>query len=71
MTAELVCVFARTLTGHNRFTNRPADHQGGPRKGSASSTVDELLAKKALEIAPINYLRGRSIHDAVVIVAHD
>jgi PhoH-like ATPase len=31
-------------------------------------TVESLLQSKTLEIAPINYLRGRSIHDAAIIV---
>ena len=30
--------------------------------------VEDLLDNRVLEIAPINYLRGRSIHDAVIIV---
>jgi PhoH-like ATPase len=35
---------------------------------ASGPTVDELLANRTLEISPINYLRGRSIHDAVIIV---
>jgi PhoH-like ATPase len=36
--------------------------------GAPNVGVDDLLAKNVLKISPINYLRGRSIHDAVVIV---
>jgi len=59
----------RKLSGSGRFTNRPADHQGERRDAAANvPTVADLLAKNVIEIAPINYLRGRSIHDAVLIV---
>lgn len=61
----------RRLAGSNRFTNRPAEPQPDRRDTPASpgsATIEDLLAKNVLEISPINYLRGRSIHDAVVIV---
>jgi PhoH-like ATPase len=61
----------RRLHGNSRWSNPIADHQ--PEKGERrdtppSVTVEHLLQTNALEIAPINYLRGRSIHDAVIIV---
>jgi PhoH-like ATPase len=58
----------RRLSGTSRFTNRAADQDGGGHSGAPNVGVDDLLAKNVLEISPINYLRGRSIHDAVVIV---
>ena len=71
----------RRLAGGSRFSNRPADPQGdrretrepreslsGQSSAASTATIEELLAKNVLEIFPINYLRGRSIHDAVVIV---
>ncbi len=58
----------RRMNGLARFTNQPAEHQADRREAHAAPTVEELLAKNVLEVAPINYLRGRSIHDAVVIV---
>jgi PhoH-like ATPase len=60
----------RRLVGPGRFTNQPNEQQPSGREGSApiAATVDDLLAQNVLEISPINYLRGRSIHDAVVIV---
>ncbi len=61
----------RRLHGPARWTNQIAEHQGDRREvgaPAAGPTVEELIAKHALEIAPINYLRGRSIHDAVIIV---
>jgi len=57
----------RRLSGTNRFSNQVGE-QHGERRDGASPTVEDLLARNVLEIAPINYLRGRSIHDAVVIV---
>ena len=56
----------RRLSGAARFTNQPGD--GDRANGSPSATIEDLLARNALEISPINYLRGRSIHDTVVIV---
>ena len=58
----------RRMSGNGRFTNQMAESPADRRDGVPPATVEELLAKNALEIAPINYLRGRSIHDAVVIV---
>jgi len=58
----------RRMSGNGRFTNQMAETPADRREGHSPATVEELLAKNALEIAPINYLRGRSIHDAVVIV---
>jgi len=62
----------RRLHGGTRWTNQIAEHQGDkahtPPPPSTGPTVEELLASRALEISPINYLRGRSIHDAVIIV---
>lgn len=52
----------------SRFTNHAIEQQGERREGGNTVTVEDLLARNVLEIAPINYLRGRSIHDAVVIV---
>jgi PhoH-like ATPase len=61
----------RRLHGGTRWTNPLSDHQsdkGEKRDTPPSVTVEHLLQTNALEIAPINYLRGRSIHDAVIIV---
>ena len=58
----------RRLSGSARFTNQPGDHHGDRANGAPSATIEDLLARNVLEISPINYLRGRSIHDAVVIV---
>jgi len=61
----------RRLHGAPRWTNQLADHQGEKgdrREAGAHPSVEQLLAANVLEIAPINYLRGRSIHDAVIIV---
>jgi PhoH-like ATPase len=57
----------RRLSGSARFTNQPGDHNERTN-GATSATIEDLLARNVLEISPINYLRGRSIHDAVVIV---
>ena len=56
----------RRLHGTSRWTHQVGDH--ADRRESAHPTVEHLLQSKALEIAPINYLRGRSIHDTVIIV---
>jgi len=59
----------RRMGNGSRFSNSVADPPGERGNGGgASVTVEDLLARNILEIAPINYLRGRSIHDAVVIV---
>lgn len=58
----------RRMAGPARFTNQLAEHQADRRDTGPTSTVEDLLSRNVLEIAPINYLRGRSIHDAVVIV---
>ncbi len=58
----------RRLSGNGRFANHMAESSADRRDGASSASVEELLAKGILDIAPINYLRGRSIHDAVVIV---
>jgi PhoH-like ATPase len=59
----------RRLHGPSRFTNQIADQHGERREPAGGHpSVDDMLASRALEIAPINYLRGRSIHDAVIIV---
>ena len=61
----------RRMGNGSRFSNSVADQHGERHAGNgggASATVEDLLARNILEIAPINYLRGRSIHDAVVIV---
>lgn len=61
----------RRLHGGSRWTNPLADHQadkGERRESPPSVTVEHLLQTGALEISPINYLRGRSIHDAVIVV---
>ncbi len=61
----------RRLHGGARWTNPLADHQaerGERREAAPSVTVEHLLQTNALEISPINYLRGRSIHDAIIIV---
>ena len=57
----------RRLHGSARFTNHVAD-AGGERRDAPHPTVEALLQSKTLEIAPINYLRGRSIHDTAIIV---
>jgi PhoH-like ATPase len=57
----------RRLHGGGRWTNQMADHHG-ERKDVTHPTVEHLLESKTLEIAPINYLRGRSIHDTAIIV---
>lgn len=58
----------RRLHGSARFTNHVADSHGDGRKDAPHPTVEALLQSKTLEIAPINYLRGRSIHDTAIIV---
>ena len=58
----------KRLSGSARFTNQPGDTQNERRDGQPSATIEDLLSRNILEISPINYLRGRSIHDAVVIV---
>jgi len=58
----------RRLSGNGRFTNHLGEAPADRRDGAPPASVEELLAKNVLEIAPINYLRGRSIHDAAVIV---
>jgi PhoH-like ATPase len=58
----------RRLHGSARFTNQVADSNGDSRKDAPHPTVEALLQSKTLEIAPINYLRGRSIHDTAIIV---
>ncbi|MCX6550889.1 MAG: PhoH family protein [Acidobacteria bacterium] len=60
----------RRLHGSTPWTNRVADHhvEKGEKKEPSHPTVENLLQSKVLEIAPINYLRGRSIHDAAIIV---
>lgn len=60
----------RRLNGGTRWTNQLSEHQGDKAHAPvpAGPTVDELLSNHVLEISPINYLRGRSIHDAVIIV---
>lgn len=69
----------RRLSGASRFTNQLGESPSDQRRESAngnghgnghahSASVEDLLARNVLEIAPINYLRGRSIHDAAVIV---
>ena len=57
----------RRLHNSARWTNQVADHHG-EKKEPAHPTVENLLQSNLLEIAPINYLRGRSIHDAAIIV---
>ena len=57
----------RRLSGPARFSNHPAGHDP-ERNGHGSATVADMIERHVLEIGPINYLRGRSIHDAVVIV---
>src|SRR5262249_27002811 len=57
----------RRLAGQTRFSNQLSEH-ADRRDTGPSATIEDMLARNALEIAPINYLRGRSIHDAVVIV---
>ncbi len=56
----------RRLHGTNRWSNPIADHHG--EKANGAPGVEDLINNGVLEIAPINYLRGRSIHDAVIIV---
>ena len=58
----------RRLSGGSRFSNRPGETHVDRREAPVAHGVEDLLANDVLEIAPINYLRGRSIHDAVVIV---
>lgn len=60
----------RRLNGGARWTNQLSEHQADKAHTPVPNgpTVDELLANHTLEISPINYLRGRSIHDAVIIV---
>jgi len=57
----------RRLHSSARWTNQVADHHG-EKKEPSHPTVENLLQSNLLEIAPINYLRGRSIHDAAIIV---
>lgn len=58
----------RRLHGNARFTNQVADPHGDVKRDAPHPTVEALLQSKTLEIAPINYLRGRSIHDTAIIV---
>jgi len=60
----------RRLNGGTRWTNQISEHQADKAHTPvpAGPTVDELLSNHVLEISPINYLRGRSIHDAMIIV---
>jgi len=60
----------RRLHGASRWTNQLADHrhEKGEKKEPSHPTVESLLQSNTLEIAPINYLRGRSIHDTAIIV---
>jgi len=59
----------KRLAGSTRFSNQLAEHQPDRRDTPAPlASVDDLLTRHVLEIAPINYLRGRSIHDAMIIV---
>jgi PhoH-like ATPase len=58
----------RRLSGSSRFSNQPGDQGERRENGGPSATIEDLLARNVLEISPINFLRGRSIHDAVVIV---
>jgi PhoH-like ATPase len=55
----------RRMSGTARFSNHPGGEGSRP---PAAASVGELMDQGVLEIAPINYLRGRSIHDAIVIV---
>jgi len=57
----------RRLHGTTRWSHQVADHHS-ERKDTTHPTVEGLLQSKTLEIAPINYLRGRSIHDTAIIV---
>lgn len=57
----------RRLHGSSRWTNQLVDMHG-EKRDAAHPTVEALLQSKTLEIAPINYLRGRSIHDAAIVV---
>jgi PhoH-like ATPase len=60
----------RRLHGSPRWTNPLSDHRADKleKRDAAHPTVEALLESKTLEIAPINYLRGRSIHDTAIIV---
>lgn len=65
----------RRLHGSKAWTNQLAEHHGErdkekdkERREPSHPTVESLLQSRTLEIAPINYLRGRSIHDAAIIV---
>lgn len=58
---------ARRLASSGRFSHSLADHQRRD-PGRAHASAEDLLRNNVLEIAPINYLRGRSIHDAVIVV---
>jgi len=44
------------------------DDKSGRRETPPAITVEHLLQTNVLTISPINYLRGRTIHDAVIIV---
>ena len=48
----------RRLSGTNRFSNQVGEQHGERRDGASSPSVEDLLARNVLEIAPINYLRG-------------
>ncbi len=60
----------RRLHGPTRWTNQVADHHldKTDKKDVPHPSVEGLLQSRTLEIAPINYLRGRSIHDTAIIV---
>lgn len=60
----------RRLSSSGRFTNSPVGHVQ-ERRDSGSlphASAEDLIRANVLEVAPINYLRGRSIHDAVIVV---
>lgn len=56
----------RRLHGMGRWSHQVGDQV--EKRDAPHPTVESLLESKTLEISPINYLRGRSIHDSVIIV---
>lgn len=60
----------RRMAPAGRFGNSLGDDRIERRDhgAQAHATAEDLIKNNVLEVAPINYLRGRSIHDAVIVV---
>lgn len=60
----------RRLSASGQFSHSLGDHPPGRRDTTMQphTTAEELIKSNVLEVAPINYLRGRSVHDSVMVV---